>query len=164
MEEAERQASRDGAALVNSMHQLLKAAYPQTDPDAQHTAHVSITCDMRTAVAWIHWRQVDNEGNITYEMERLAQSFCNDGESMQNVKEIIKNRTEDAMGPRLEIIRGAIEVLTEKLDAEISVVPVIAQQIVPPQHLATRSVGSTVPDSQARKRSRFDAAIDEGLQ
>lgn len=156
MEEAERQASRDGAVLVNSMHQLLKAAYPDTDPDPQHTAHVSIVCDMRTMVAWVHWRQVDNEGNITYEMERLAQSFCNDSKATQQVRRVDKNLRENAVGPRLEMIKRAIEALKGKLDAEGSTV---SRQRVP--NLATLSVSSTSSDSPVRKRSRLDAPSDE---
>lgn len=163
MEGAERQASRDGAALVNSMHQLLKAAYPHADPEPQNTAHISITCDMRTAVAWIHWRQIDDESNITYEMERLAQSFCNDYESMRQIRAVIKNATEYALDPRLKIIKSAIEVLKEKLEADGSVAQVVSQQIVPQSHLATPSVSSTVSDSPARKRPRLDA-VDKCLQ
>lgn len=160
MEEAERQASRDGAALVNSMHQLLKAAYPHADPEPQHTAHISVTCDMRTAVAWIHWRQVDDESNITYEMERLAQSFCNDHEFMQKIRAVVKNATEHALGTRLEIIRSAIGALREKLEAEGSVAQVSQQQMVPLPHLATPSVSSTVSDGPVRKRPRFEAVDD----
>jgi hypothetical protein len=162
MEEAERQASRDGAALVNSMHQLLKAVYPHEESEPHHTAHVSLTCDMRTAVAWIHWRQVDNENNITYEMERLAQSFCNDHEFMQKIQAVVKNATEYALGPRLEMIKSAIEALKEKLEVEGSITQVVSQQMVPSPHLVTPSVSSTVSDSLVRKRQRFNAA-DDGL-
>lgn len=162
MEEAERQASRDGAALVNSMDQLLKAAHPHTDPEPQETAHISITCDMRTAVAWIHWRQIGDENNVTYEMERLAQSFCDDHESMRQIRAVVKNTTEHALGPRLEMIRSAIEVLKEKLEADGSVAQVVSKQIVPQPHLATPIVSSTISDSPASKRLRLDI-VDERL-
>ena len=153
MDEAERQASRDGAVLVNSMHQFFKAARPYMDPPPQHTAHVSITCDMRTAIAWIHWRQVDGEGNITYEMERLAQSFCNDTGSMQRIRAVIKNRIDHALGPRLDLIRETVETIRGKFDIE-DVVP-HAGQMSPPQALATPAVSSTL---LSRKRTRVDDA------
>jgi hypothetical protein len=109
--EAEQQASRGASAIVNSMYQFLRAADPDKQPGVDDTSHISITCDMRTVVIWIHWREVDEDGNVTYEMEKVAQSFCDDETALRGIRDVIKNVTEHGMTTRLSMIRQASEQL-----------------------------------------------------
>jgi hypothetical protein len=98
---------RDGAAIVEANYQFFRKAYPDRDPPLEHIAHFSMTCDLHTAVVYVHWRHViDNQ--VLYEMETIEEGFLSRDRKIWPVRRAIKNIIEHAKGERLRTFKAAL--------------------------------------------------------
>ena len=109
---AQRQSARDGAAIVNYLHDFYtKAGF---DPTVVDTCHWSVTCDMMTAMLWVHWRTFEAEtGAVEHHMQMVDQQFLraiddSENTAMVNFRRRLRNVLDYAVGPRLIKIKAAI--------------------------------------------------------
>jgi hypothetical protein len=116
--DAQLQAARDGAAIVNSMHQLSDAATRAgLDPlDAENKCHFSLACDMSTAALFVHCRVGDAEESPSYHMWRIAHALLSNEESMSALRLALRNILDWATTTRLNSMRAATAVLVTAMN------------------------------------------------
>ncbi|KAJ4365385.1 hypothetical protein N0V95_000532 [Ascochyta clinopodiicola] len=103
------QAARDGAIIVNYMHQFYTLAYPGRDPTAMETCHMSLTTEGYTIVLWIHWRETNTEDDEVYwRMEELDTARMNKLDDLRHMRNMLHNYLDNAMEERLSSIKEAL--------------------------------------------------------
>lgn len=93
---AECQSARDGSTIVKYLAEFHRVANgcPATAVEA---SHISVTCDMQVINIWIHWEDVDDEGNPRYCMKNLYAAFARYEAQVARVRDILYNVLEHAM-------------------------------------------------------------------
>jgi hypothetical protein len=95
------QAARDGALIVNYMHQFYSLAYPNRPPTQLQTCHFSTTTEIYTYMLWIHWREVDpDDGEVYFRMEEVETARMNKLEDVREVRKILHNYLDFSLGER----------------------------------------------------------------
>ncbi|KAL6711787.1 hypothetical protein ACN47E_002830 [Coniothyrium glycines] len=103
------QAARDGALIVNYMHQFYSTAYPNRNPSQLYTCHVSLTTDMLTTSLWLHWREVDSvDKQVYYRMERIHSAHLHEVEELAVTRNMLHNYINYALKQRLASIKAAL--------------------------------------------------------
>ena len=100
---AHNQAARDGAVIVNYLHEFYSLAYLDRHPLVVDTAHYSFTCDLHTAQIWVHWH--DQEG---HHMETIIEFSLRVENEIVKARGILKNILNYALGGRLENIKNTL--------------------------------------------------------
>lgn len=108
---AERQGARDGATIVNYMHHFYTAA--GIKPSVVDTCHWSLTCDMRSTDLFVHWRDINEDGEVEYYMECVQNEHLNKAGDPENsgmalMRQRLHNVREYALDERLKNIKAAI--------------------------------------------------------
>ncbi|KAJ4286548.1 hypothetical protein N0V90_013248 [Kalmusia sp. IMI 367209] len=101
------QAARDGALIVNYMHNLYSTAYPDRAPTQLETCHFSLTIDGCTIILWIHWREI-KDGEVYFRMEVVDMARMRKLDDLLEVRKILHNYVDYALGERLRSIKGAL--------------------------------------------------------
>ncbi|KAF1937774.1 hypothetical protein EJ02DRAFT_47020 [Clathrospora elynae] len=103
------QAARDGALIVNYLHQFYSLAYPNRPPTQLQTCHFSITTEIYTCMLWIHWREVDpDDGEVYFRMEEIETARMNKLDDVREVRKILHNYLDFSLGERLRSIKEAL--------------------------------------------------------
>ena len=103
------QAARDGALIVNYMHQFYSLAYPNRPPTQLQTCHFSTTTEIYTYMLWIHWREVDpDDGEVYFRMEEVETARMNKLDDVREVRKILHNYLDFSLGERLRSIKEAL--------------------------------------------------------
>lgn len=103
------QAARDGALIVNYMHQFYSHAFPDQHPSQLETCHVSLTTDMISSYIWLHWREVDPiDGEVFYRMESIESALLHKLRDVAETRKVLHNYIEYAMGERLQSIKAGL--------------------------------------------------------
>ncbi|KAF2734843.1 hypothetical protein EJ04DRAFT_576544 [Polyplosphaeria fusca] len=101
---AHNQAGRDGAVIVNHLHEFYSVAYgSEREPSIMETCHFSLTCDLMNGSIFAHWR--DQE---THHMELVFEFSLRKEAEVQVARRILWNILEYATGERLRSIKAAI--------------------------------------------------------
>ncbi|RYO45129.1 hypothetical protein AA0116_g13397 [Alternaria tenuissima] len=107
--DARLQAARDGALIVNYMHQFYSHAYPDRGPTQLETCHVSLTTEMISSYLWLHWCEMDPvDGEVYCRMELIESAHLHKLSDMAETRKILHNYIDYAMGERLESIKAAL--------------------------------------------------------
>lgn len=105
------QAALDGATIVNSLEQLYNSASTTANndapPDHVRTCHFSFLSDMISAQLFVHWRHIDDDGEVCYEMERIAHALLCEADEVRKLRHAVKNIIAHAQTARLEAIKAA---------------------------------------------------------
>jgi hypothetical protein len=99
---AQNQAARDGAAVVNQLHDLYTTA-DSTPPSPVQTCHFSVQTDLQHGGLWVHWR----DGHNHY-MELEFDFSMRDEVALGNLRGFLRNILDNATGPRLESLKTAL--------------------------------------------------------
>ncbi|KAK4998614.1 hypothetical protein LTR66_002182 [Elasticomyces elasticus] len=106
--QAKLQAARDGAAAVNAMRVfLLENGVP--DPGADATAVFSACVTSELLRLSVHWRRVDDRGQITWEMDHLYMARLEEVQDVFAARSVILRIMTWAVGERLKAIRSALD-------------------------------------------------------
>lgn len=113
--DARLQGGRDGATVVNHLHTLYERAGVDT-PTSIQTSHMSIATDGQLISFFIHWREthMDGEGQKVH-VHHMEHFPGHRGYSMwdqatiEEARNIIKNITAYAIGPRLISIKALLQ-------------------------------------------------------
>jgi hypothetical protein len=101
-EKAKLQGARDGAT-INYLKEIYKQFRAGKEPDVVEICHFSITVDMRLCVVWVHWSEAG-----TYHMQDVEWCYLKDESSTANVRAILRNLKDWALGERLEALRALL--------------------------------------------------------
>jgi hypothetical protein len=94
---------------VNYMHKFYAYAYPQDPPTQLETCHFSLTIEGYTVILWIHWREVSAEdGELYFRMEQVERARMIKLEDLRQLRTILHNYVDFAMGERLRSIKAAL--------------------------------------------------------
>lgn len=104
MKQAKIQATRDGAAAVNAMFNLYETL-GHTLSDPASTAVFSTRIDSETVETFIHWRHIDDIGEVSFEAKRVDSAFLHNKEMVFALRGTLLNILTWATGPRLQEIR-----------------------------------------------------------
>ena len=105
------QGARDGACIVNYNQAFLEAA--GLVPSIIDTCHFSVTCDILSAMLWVHWRE-SKEGYVEHYARMISHENIRDADEdkdnpgMRKFRARLRNILEWAQGTRLEMFRSAI--------------------------------------------------------
>lgn len=103
------QAARDGALIVNYLHKFYSQAYPDNSPSQLETCHFSVTTEMYTCMLWIHWREENPvDGKVYYRMEEVETSRMNKLNDLREMRKLLHNYIDFALGERLMSIKKAL--------------------------------------------------------
>lgn len=110
---ARNQAAREGAAIVNHLHQYYSIAYNR-EPSIVQTCHFSLTCDIDYAEIWVHWRD-----KMAHYMELVDGFSLRKLDDVSEVRSLPRNILNHALGQRLRDIMDAIPSFKAKKDVSI---------------------------------------------
>ncbi|KAF2179467.1 hypothetical protein K469DRAFT_753868 [Zopfia rhizophila CBS 207.26] len=103
--EAKLQGACDDAAVVNATHGFL--AISKVNFTVADTIHFSFTYNGDIAVFCAHWRRLD--GSVpTWEMERIGRAWIDEGESISEFRQMVRNIFNHALTTRLNKLKEAI--------------------------------------------------------
>jgi hypothetical protein len=109
---AQNQAARDGAVVVNHLHDLYRVAYGDS-PSVVETCHFSVVCDVQYAEIWVHWRE-----GMEHYMEMVRHGACRSEAEMLDIRCALRNINDYAVNERLESIRSALTPFAEAKKAK----------------------------------------------
>ncbi|KAL8759618.1 MAG: hypothetical protein Q9199_000662 [Rusavskia elegans] len=114
---AEQQTKRDTSTSIECLHRFFKHECPAGDPEPlpSDTCVFSLQVYDEYCRYRIHWRRVDENGNVSYEGDELCSAFFNDEEQIYQVRSCILNVLTWARGPRLEAIHRKLKALAQPL-------------------------------------------------
>jgi hypothetical protein len=69
---------------------------------------------MRTALLYVHWQE-NTEGRTEYYMEKVMQIFLDEERSVAEMRAVMKKIIDNAMGPRLQKLRQAVDKVATSL-------------------------------------------------
>jgi len=111
------QATRGGACVVNYNHTFLESA--GMVPSNLETMHFSLTCDMRTVIINVNWRDyVDSE--VVHYSKKISSHRLDDEKDMLEFRGHLRNILDWAVGERLDMFHRAIKMLAKKNGREPS--------------------------------------------
>jgi hypothetical protein len=91
------------------MHDFYSLAYPNRAPTQLETCHFSLTTEGYTIILWIHWREVDPEDDEVYfRMEEVEMARMGKLDDLLDVRRILHNYLDFALGERLRSIKEAL--------------------------------------------------------
>jgi hypothetical protein len=99
---AQNQAARDGAAVVNQLHDLYTTA-DATPPSPVQTCHFSVQTDLQHGGLWVHWRD-----DPDHYMELEYDFSMRDEVALETLRGFLRNILDNATGPRLKSLRTAL--------------------------------------------------------
>jgi hypothetical protein len=103
--DARLQAARDGALIVNYMHQFYSHAYPDLGPTLLEMCRVSLIAETISSYFWLHWRKVDPvDGKVYYRMEPIESAHLHKLSDVAETRKILHNYIDYGMGERLYIM------------------------------------------------------------
>lgn len=105
-EQALDQGIRDGATIVKYLHDFFKRAYLGREPAVMETCHYSATIDLRSILLFVHWW--DEQG---YHMEKINSGILDKERDAVEIRAILRNMQDYALGERLKNIRLALDQL-----------------------------------------------------
>lgn len=155
------QGARDGAVINENLRSLFSTAQNTSnpvEPDVLLAVHFSSTFDCQFVQLWVHW--YDPPSN-EYRAEPIGEFFPKREQDMAEYRRFLRNWQEEAMGPRLQAIKKAIN--------DIAAAPASAAPA------STAPTGSTVPKRprgrppknrgpESRGRGSSRAAVVEVLE
>jgi len=124
------QGARDGSTIVNYLHQFYTTARPNQAPNVIETCHFSATIDMRSIVVWVHWREEDKSGGVSYHMEQVESGMLDKERDNKEIRTILRNLQDYALENRLKSIKELL--------------PVFWEYSAKPRQTDTRSIASSV--------------------
>ncbi|KAK5000117.1 hypothetical protein LTR66_000979 [Elasticomyces elasticus] len=102
------QAARDGAAAVNAMRVfLLENGVPDPGADATAVSSACVTSELLRLS--VHWRRLDDRGQITWEMDHLYMARLEEVQDVFAARSVILRIMTRAVGERLKPIRSALD-------------------------------------------------------
>jgi hypothetical protein len=109
-----RQGARDGAAIVNYLHEFYTSAGKAAA--LVDTCHWSLTCDMHTVILYIHWAERDGQGVMQHHMKKVDQEFLRAARdptnaAMARFRQHLRNILKRSLGERLERLKAAVPLL-----------------------------------------------------
>lgn len=107
------QGARDGSAIVNYLHQFYAIARPTQVPSLIDTCHFSATTDMRSIIIWVHWREQGEDGNVSHHMEQVEPGMLDKGRDNEEIRAILRNLQDHALGCRLQGIKELLPTFWE---------------------------------------------------
>jgi hypothetical protein len=107
------QGARDGSTIVNYLHQFYATARPTQAPSLIETSHFSATIDMRSIILWVHWREQDEHGNVSYHMEQIESGMLDKERDNKEIRTILRNLQDYALGDRLQGIKELLPAFWE---------------------------------------------------
>ncbi|MCJ1343915.1 hypothetical protein MMC31_002113 [Peltigera leucophlebia] len=107
------QGARDGSTIVDYLHQFYTTARPTQAPSLIETCHFSVTIDMRLIILWVHWREQDEDKTISYHMEEVESGMLNKERDMNEIRTILRNLQDHALGHRLQGIKKLLPAFSE---------------------------------------------------
>ncbi|KAF2677726.1 hypothetical protein K458DRAFT_436363 [Lentithecium fluviatile CBS 122367] len=130
---AANQSARDGAVIVNHLHEFYAAAYPDRAPSVVDTCHFSVTSDLNYLEIWVHWRA---NGSDEHHMEQVDNFSLRKEEHVREARSLLRNIADYAVGDRLAAIKAAIPSFAEsQLKGQV-------RPILPPESTAPSSSAS----------------------
>lgn len=101
------QTARDGAAVVNYLHDYYQIAYnrPATVVEA---LHVSVTCNVEIVNIWLHWREDDGAGQPKHYMKSIHACTTWTEPPLLEARAILKNLVRYALDERVASIKAAL--------------------------------------------------------
>ncbi|KAF2241400.1 hypothetical protein BU26DRAFT_525225 [Trematosphaeria pertusa] len=102
------QSGRDGAAVVNHLHDFYIVAYPHREPTVVETCHYSLTCDLHYAQIWVHWRQQGALAVPDHHMELVEEFSMRKEADVRKARTVLRNILDYALGPRLQSLKAAL--------------------------------------------------------
>jgi hypothetical protein len=107
------QGARDGAVVINHMRTLFPSASAFEDTDAYivQTSHISVTFDGESVLFFVHWFDSATE---RYHMERFFGGTVDVIAQCVQIRCVLRNLQDWAVGTRLNHIRRELERLCEK--------------------------------------------------
>ena len=114
---AHNQSGRDGATIVNHLHELYKTAYGR-EPTVVEASHFSMTVDMMNVNFFAHWRDMDRDEDdkpiVVHHMELFYECSLRDVVAVEHARNIVKNIAAYAVGERLASIKAALALFMAK--------------------------------------------------
>ncbi|KAF2254241.1 hypothetical protein BU26DRAFT_401806, partial [Trematosphaeria pertusa] len=102
LHDAQNQAARDGAVIVNCLWDLYRVAYNRT-PSVLEACHFSWLSDLEFAQLWVHWR----EGAQHY-MEHVDDFSLRKEDDVCKARGFLRNIVNSAVTERLDSIKKAL--------------------------------------------------------
>lgn len=68
---------------------------------------------MRSIILWVHWREQDGDGNINYHMEQVESGMLDKVRDNKEIRTMLRNLEDHALGPRLEGIKEMLPAFWE---------------------------------------------------
>ncbi|MCJ1349445.1 hypothetical protein MMC31_007685 [Peltigera leucophlebia] len=107
------QGALDGSTIVNYLHQFYTTARPTQAPSLIETCHFSVTIDMRSIILWVHWWEQDEDKTIRYYKEEFESGMLNKERDMNEIRTILRNLQDHALGHRLQVIKKLLPAFSE---------------------------------------------------
>ena len=124
MRQAMTQGLRDGAAAVACMHELLTYLNDPNEAGNVHRIADSAifvgTCDSMQFKIRIHWRWVKDDGECSWEATEVVRGDLDRWKDMRQVRKILVNIKDWAMGDRAKMIQEKITKWQSRLAAQES--------------------------------------------
>lgn len=105
---AEQQALRDAAAAIDTLYQLFKLAHPDREPSPALTCAFSLCVHYQGFDYRIHWRRTDDEGNVSYEGDRVTDALYHRPLEVFEARGAILKTLDWVRGQRLTAIKDAL--------------------------------------------------------
>ena len=103
MSEAENQARRGGAILVNAERQLAQLAGREDGPGPDDKTYIySATLDPQAIKVWVHWAEVRPNGKVHFHMNHIFSCALGDGDALMKMRRITHNTIEWGLNERLD--------------------------------------------------------------
>jgi hypothetical protein len=107
------QSARDGATIVRYLDEFYGIARGQP-PTALECSHISVTCDIQAVNIWMHWRELDAGGAVTYSMKSIYDCTLRNEKHLLEARELLWNHIEFALDGRLQSLRQAVGPFSDK--------------------------------------------------
>ena len=106
MFEAENQARRGGATLVNAGRKLFKLAGREDaqGPDDKTNVY-SATFDPQVIKVWIHWAEVRSNGKVHFHMNRVFGCLFDDDDVLGKIRNVAHNIIDWGLNERLDLLK-----------------------------------------------------------
>ena len=131
---AQNQAARDGATIVNYLHDMYTAA-DGISPTTVQTCHFSVQSDLQHGGLWVHWREESD-----HYMELVYDFSMRDQTALENLRGLLLNVLNNALGERLKSIKATLPKFAEsqKCDRYPAVRPVL-EDVAPSESSVSQS-------------------------
>ncbi|KAL8823602.1 MAG: hypothetical protein Q9170_008344 [Blastenia crenularia] len=110
---AEQQTRRDTSTSIECLHRFFDHKHRASDPPPSPAATCVFSLQVYDEYCRyrVHWRRVDEHGNVSYEGDELCSAFFSDDDQIYRVRSCVLNVLNWARGPRLDTIKRKLEVL-----------------------------------------------------